>query len=107
MTKRAGGRTPQANARGSGGPIHALKGGGRPLPRSERAFFEPRLGHDFSRVRVHTDPGAAESAGRLNARAFTAGRSIAFGDGQYAPGTPAGRRLLAHELTHVIQQRKS
>ena len=84
--------------------INAIKGGGRPLPEFTRAFFEPRFGQDFTQVRVHTDTRAAESARAMNARAFTVGRSIVFGAGQYAPGTVAGKRLLAHELTHVVQQ---
>lgn len=77
---------------------------GHPLPDSVRAFFEPRFGHDFSAVRVHSDASAAQSAASLNARAFTLGRDIVFGSREYAPGTEAGRRLLAHELTHVVQQ---
>lgn len=85
--------------------IESLRGGGQPLPESTRSFFEPRFGHDFSRVRVHHDARAAESARAINARAYTRGRDIVFGAGQYAPGTSSGQRLLAHELTHVIQQR--
>lgn len=79
-------------------------GPGDTLPASERAFFEPRFGHDFSGVRIHRDGAAADVAGELNARAFTRGSHIAFGAGEYAPGTDSGRRLLAHELTHVVQQ---
>src|SRR6185369_18043496 len=67
-------------------------------------FFEPRFVHDFSRVRVHTDARAAESARAVNALAYTVGRDVVFGDGQYAPGTSGGRHTLAHELTHVLQQ---
>jgi hypothetical protein len=66
--------------------------------------MEPRFGHDFSRVRVHADAKAAESARAVNARAYTVGRSVVFGGEQVAPGTPAGRMLLAHELAHVVQQ---
>ncbi|WP_440956056.1 eCIS core domain-containing protein [Methanosarcina sp. Mfa9] len=84
--------------------INAVRGGGRPLPESERAFYEPRFGYDFSGVRVHTDAKAAESARAVNARAFTVGMDVAFGEGQYAPGTGDGQRLIAHELTHVVQQ---
>jgi Domain of unknown function (DUF4157) len=69
-----------------------------------RSFMEPRFGHDFSRVRVHADARAAESARTLNARAYTVGRDVAFGAGQYAPQTSEGQRLLAHELAHVVQQ---
>jgi outer membrane protein OmpA-like peptidoglycan-associated protein len=85
----------------------ALQSGGQPLPPSERAFFEPRFGHDLSQVRTHTDAGAAETARSINATAFTVGRNIAFGAGEYAPGTTIGRKLLAHELAHVVQQRAS
>jgi hypothetical protein len=84
--------------------INAIKGGGRPLAESERGFFEPRFGYDFGQVRVHTDARAAETARALDARAYTMGRNIAFRAGQYAPETTIGKRLLAHELTHVIQQ---
>jgi len=66
--------------------------------------MELRFGHDFSRVRVHDDPTAATSADSLNARAYTVGHNIVFSTGEYAPATAAGRRLLAHELTHVLQQ---
>jgi hypothetical protein len=79
-------------------------GGGQPLPASERAFFEPRFGHDFSRVRVHATPEAAAVSGSLRANAFARGQDIAFAAGQWSPGTTEGRRLLAHELTHVVQQ---
>jgi hypothetical protein len=84
--------------------IPGLQGRGRPLYPSERAFFEPRFGHDFGEVRLHGDAQAADSARALNARAYTVGTHIVFGSGQLASGTPAGRRLLAHELTHVVQQ---
>lgn len=82
----------------------ALAGSSRPLDQSTRAFMETRFGHDFSRVRVHTDGYAAESAHSINALAYTVGSHIVFGAGQFAPDTAAGRRLLAHELTHVVQQ---
>ena len=84
--------------------IQSLKGGGQTLPESARAYFEPRFGYDFSSVRVHTDARAAESAKVVNARAYTRGRDVVFGAGQYAIGTDEGRRLMAHELTHVVQQ---
>jgi hypothetical protein len=79
--------------------------GGQALNASTRAFMEPRFGHDFSRVRVHTDDKASASALAIRARAYTLGRDIVFRSGEYAPGTSEGRRLLAHELTHVVQQR--
>ena len=85
--------------------IAALRGGGQPLAPSVRAFFEPRFGRDFSGVRVHTGGAAAESAKAIQAKAFTAGQDIAFGSGQFAPESQDGKRLLAHELVHTIQQR--
>ncbi len=78
--------------------------GGRPLTDSARSFFEPRFDQDFGGVRVHSGPAAARLASVLDARAFTVGRDIVFGEGEYAPRSQAGRRLLAHELTHVVQQ---
>lgn len=78
--------------------------GGQPLPTSVREFFEPRFGYDFSSVRVHTDSHAAESAKSINALAYTKGSDIVFAEGQYATGSSAGQKLLAHELTHVMQQ---
>jgi hypothetical protein len=79
-------------------------GPGQPLGPAERAFFEPRFGRDFGHIRIHAGGKAAESAGSVEALAYTSGRDIVFGEAQFAPGTDAGRRLLAHELTHVIQQ---
>jgi hypothetical protein len=81
-----------------------LNSPGQPLDAGTRAFMEPRFGHNFSGVRVHTDARAAESARSVNALAYTVGRNVVFGTGQYAPGTSEGRKLLAHELTHVAQQ---
>lgn len=81
-----------------------LRSPGQPLDATARAFFEPRFGHDFGRVRVHTDAKAAESARSVNALAFTVGRDVVFGPAQYSPQTVAGRELLAHELAHTIQQ---
>jgi hypothetical protein len=81
-----------------------LRSPGEPLNASIRAFMESRFGHDFSNVRVHTDARAAESARDVNAHAYTAGPDIVFGHGQYAPGTSRGNKLLAHELTHTVQQ---
>src|SRR5262249_4954205 len=81
-----------------------LNSPGQSLDAGTRAFFEPRFGHDFSRVRVHTDAKAAESAQAVNAAAYTVGRDVVFGNSQYTPQTGTGQRLLAHELTHVIQQ---
>jgi hypothetical protein len=82
----------------------ALRSPGQPLDSATLAFFEPRLQHDFHNVVVHTGPSAEAAATAMSALAFTAGRDIVFGSGQFAPGTHGGRRLLAHELTHVVQQ---
>ncbi|SET75112.1 protein of unknown function [Geodermatophilus poikilotrophus] len=79
-------------------------GSGHPLPRGEREELEARFGQDLSAVRVHTDSAAATLAERLHARALTVGTDIAFAAGEYRPGTADGRMLLAHELTHVLQQ---
>ncbi len=84
--------------------IHQSLQGGVPLPKSERDFFEPRLGADLSNVKVHTDSQASKSAQDLQAHAYTVGSDIAFAPGKYEPGSSAGRKLMAHELTHVIQQ---
>lgn len=81
-----------------------LRSGGQPLDAATRAFMEPRFGQDFSRVRVHADLKAAESSRSINALAYTVGRDVVFGAGHYAPQTPSGRQLLAHELAHVVQQ---
>jgi hypothetical protein len=85
----------------------ALNSPGRPLDANTRAFMEPRFGHDFSQVRVHADEKAAESARAVGALAYTVGRDVVFGAGHYAPETREGRRLLAHELAHVVQQASS
>jgi len=81
-----------------------VPGPGRPLGSEVRAFFEPRFGHDFSRVRVHDGPAAAASARGLGALAYTVDQDIVFGAGHYAPSTSDGRRILAHELAHTVQQ---
>lgn len=99
---------PQADTQNSAGvpPIvhEVLRSPGQPLDTKTRAFMEPRFGHDFSHVRVHAYSQAAESARVVNARAYTVGPNVVFGAGQYEPQSPDGRRLLAHELTHVLQQ---
>jgi len=82
-----------------------LRSPGTPLDPATLAFMQPRFGHDFSRVRIHTDATATESARAVNALAYTVGSDVVLGAGQYAPATIAGQRLLAHELTHVMQQR--
>jgi hypothetical protein len=91
--------TPQIAVR-----INSLHSGGQPLPKATLRFFEPRFGVDFSRVRIHTGSKAAEISKSINARAFTKGKDVVFGTRQYSPGTSAGKQLLAHELTHVVQQ---
>jgi hypothetical protein len=80
--------------------------GGNLLSNTERDFFEPRFGNDFSNVKVHTDSKANETAEAINARAYTNGNNIVFAKGEYQPGTNEGKKLIAHELTHVVQQRE-
>lgn len=82
----------------------ALQGPGQAIDPETRAYMEPRLGHDFSGVRLHTGSQAAASAGAMQANAYTVGRDIVFATGRYAPGSQTGKRLLAHELSHVVQQ---
>jgi hypothetical protein len=84
-----------------------LRSPGQPLDAESRAYMEPRLGHDFGQVRVHTDARAAESTRAVNALAYTVGSNIAFASEELSPHTSVGRLLLAHELTHVLQQRSS
>ncbi len=84
--------------------IFCTKGMGNSLPNSTRAFFEPRFGYDFRQVRIHHDAESARLARQLNAEAFTYGRDIYFGAGKYSPDTTKGKKLLAHELAHVVQQ---
>lgn len=84
--------------------INNIKGGGQALSGPTRNWFEPRFGKDFSQVRIHSDRRAAQLAKQVNARAFTLGRDIVFNAGEFSPHTDVGGRLLAHELTHVVQQ---
>lgn len=89
------------------GPYGYLNGGvnsGSPLTSEQRDYFEPRFGHDFSKVRIHNDESAQQSAKAINARAYTVQNDIVFGRGEYNPHSHEGRKLLAHELTHTIQQ---
>ena len=99
-------REPETSDSSSVPPIvdEVLRSPGQPLDPDIRAFFEPRFGYDFSHVRVHTDRKAAESARAVNAAAYTVGREMVFGEGQYSPGITEGQRLIAHELTHAAQQ---
>ncbi len=87
--------------------IGRLHRGGRPLPEDLRAFMEPRFGQDFSTVRIHTDDEAAHLSETIHAHAFTLGEHIAFNRGAFRPDSRDGRRLIAHELTHVVQQREA
>jgi hypothetical protein len=84
-----------------------LRSSAQPLDSSTRGFMESRFGHDFTSVRVHSDGEAAEAARAVQAQAYTVGSNIVFGSGQYAPATAQGKKLLAHELMHVVQQRRS
>lgn len=88
----------------AGTAVSTAERGGTPLSAETRSFFEPRFGQDFSDVRIHADGEAASSARAVQARAYTFGNDIVFGANQYAPATTQGKQLLAHELTHVIQQ---
>ncbi|NHZ64618.1 eCIS core domain-containing protein [Massilia genomosp. 1] len=98
-----------AIARAPAGPAPAAPAsidtaGGTPLPAPVRSFMEPRFGADFSKVRIHTGEAAAAQSAQLNANAFALGQNVFFGRGQYQPDTAAGKELIAHELTHTIQQ---
>jgi len=93
----------QHSATRASSTIGTSGGNGQPLPGSVRSYFEPRFQHDFSNVRVHTDARSAKAAQSMQARAFTLSNDVVFGEGQYAPATSVGRKLLAHELAHVVQ----
>lgn len=82
----------------------AINSPGTPLPEGDRSFMEERFGYDFGDVSIHTNDMAAKSARAINALAYTSGNNVVFNEGQFAPGTESGKKLLAHELTHVIQQ---
>jgi hypothetical protein len=113
--RRAGDALMRKAARGEGARageaprlVHdVLRSQGSPLDSATRTFMESRFGHDFSRVRVHTDGRAAESARAVDALAYTVRSDIVFGSHQYAPASTAGRELLAHELAHVMQQEQA
>jgi hypothetical protein len=115
VSRKYGEREKEVRLKKSGGPqvaageapaiVHeVLDSPGRPLDDATRAYFEPRFRHDFSRVRVHTGTSAQQSARDVNAHAYTVGHHMAFDAGRFAPETHDGQRLLAHELTHVVQQ---
>jgi hypothetical protein len=102
LQQSSGGRTGLSEAPAV---VHeVLNSPGQPLDATTRDFMEPRFGHDFSQVRVHSGAVAAQSTREVSANAYTVGRNIVFASGQYAPHTADGRKLIAHELTHVIQQ---
>jgi hypothetical protein len=103
QTKAEGGMTPSLPGSFEG-RFAALRGGGQPMPPSERAFFEPRFGHSFADIRIHTDHAAGESARAIGALAYASGTHIVFAPGQYSPSSTRGRRMLAHELAHTLQQ---
>gem|GEM_PF-6840685 len=87
--------------------IDNLDSKGQSLPGEVRNFYEPRIGYDFSKVKIHTDSVAAKSAQSINALAYTSGNNIVFNNGQYSPDSTSGKKLLGHELTHVVQQSNS
>ena len=92
--------------RSTPGIVHdVLRSSGQPLDTATRSFMEPRFGCDFGQIRIHTDARASESARAVSALAYTVNDHIVFQQGNYNPASPAGRRLLAHELTHVVQNR--
>ncbi len=101
--KQIANHTPQITPEHETG-IDSLKGRGNPLPNSTRSFFEPRFNHDFSQIRIHNNPQAHSLANSLSAKAFTVGSNIVFNQGEYRPDSKSGRQLIAHELTHSIQQ---
>ena len=103
QTKPLSGSQPAAPPASAG--IQAAHGPGQPLPAGTRSFFEQRFGRDLGDVRVHAGADAASAADALRAQAFTRGRDVFFGAGRWQPGSPHGQRLLAHELTHTLQQR--
>lgn len=109
LLQRAAGNAAVASALGEdldGSLVHSvISGSGQPLDPGVQGVMESHLGADLSDVRVHTDGRAGESAQAINAQAYTAGNHIVFQRRNYEPGTQSGLRMLAHELTHVVQQR--
>ncbi|MDV3353861.1 DUF4157 domain-containing protein [Leptothoe sp. LEGE 181152] len=103
QTKELPGSTPEVTPN-TQTQINTLRNLGKPLPKSLRAFYEPRFGMDFSGIRIHTEPSVNKIASSLNARAFTLGQDIFFSQQEFQPETTSGKQLLAHELTHTIQQ---
>ena len=103
LQAKSDGQIPQVTS-GLESRINALQGGGLPLSKETRNFFEPRFGQDFSNVKIHTGSNANQLARSINARAFTKGNDVVFGGGEYSPESSSGKKLLGHELTHVVQQ---
>jgi Domain of unknown function (DUF4157) len=103
QTKATGEATPAVSSNLESS-IQSMQGSGQPMPDSTRTFFESRFGHDFSGVRLHTDANASEAAKQLNAEAFTIKQDVFFNSGRYEPQMSQGKWLLAHELTHTVQQ---
>jgi len=103
QTKGLSNKSPQVSP-GLQSKIQSMRGGGQLLPRAIRNYVEPRFGHDFSQVRLHMDSRAAETAMAMNAEAFTIGRDVVLNTGEYSLKTNAKKKLLAHELAHVVQQ---
>jgi outer membrane protein OmpA-like peptidoglycan-associated protein len=103
-SRRAGDRSNTTGQAGAPPSVHAvLRSSGQPLDGATRAVMEPRFGYDFSQVRIHSDAAAAKSARDVNANAYTVGQHIVFGADRFVPHTEEGQRLVAHELTHVVQ----
>ncbi len=94
-------------AQTTGSYISSLNGKGNSLPANDNHFFSVKMGYDFSNVKIHADKDASESAQKINAQAYTYGNHIVFKEGKYQPHTEQGKKLLAHELTHVVQQQQS
>lgn len=106
QTKRSPGTAPEVSPK-TASRIATFRGGGEALSPTARSYFEPRFGRDLASVRLHTGAEAATAAREVQARAFTVGSDIAFGAGEYRPETQEGKKLLAHELTHTLQQSAS
>jgi hypothetical protein len=106
LQAKSAGNTGGIVAPGLAQQIQSTRGGGQPMDAATRSFMETRFGTDFGGVRIHTDINAALFSQRLQARAFTLGSDVYFNQGQYKPDSLEGKRLIAHELTHTIQQEK-
>jgi hypothetical protein len=107
VQKKENGGNTSASGKSVGNYISTLSGKGQPLPAAANYFFSSRMGYDFSNVRVHTGKDAAESAKGVNAKAYTTGNNVVFNEGQYNIGSGEGKKLMAHELTHVMQQNET